>query len=162
MRNEKGFTLVEFLLVMSIFVTLVGIATVNLFNFQRQSQLNATLNVFMADMKDQQMKAMSGDASGESTVEDYGINFDPANFRYILFKGTYSATDAANFAVDVPETVEVTTTFPNSQLIFQKGSGEIPSYSSASARITLRDTANNDQRVLQLNKYGVVTSISYD
>jgi prepilin-type N-terminal cleavage/methylation domain-containing protein len=96
---QKGFTLVEFLLVMAIFAVLAGIATVNLFTFQRQSQLNASLDIFIADLKEQQMKAMSGDAAGESTVENYGINFDSANYRYVLFKGTYSAANAANFAI---------------------------------------------------------------
>jgi prepilin-type N-terminal cleavage/methylation domain-containing protein len=159
---QSGFTLVEFLLVMSIFSVLAAIGTVNLTSFQRQSQLNSSVNVLMADVKAQQIKAMSGDTAGGPTVENYGISFDPTNFRYILFRGTYSAVNAANFAVSVPQTVEVTSTFPNGQLIFQKGSGEISGYASASAIVTLRDTMTSDRRVLQFNKYGVIANISYD
>lgn len=159
---QKGFTLVEFLLVMSIFAVMAGIATVNLFSFQHKSQLNATLNTFTADMKEQQTKAMSGDSGGNTTVENYGINFDPSNHRYVLFRNTYSSSNSANFVVSVPQSLQITTTFPNSQLVFQKGSGEINGYSSSSATITLLDTMNNDQRVLRLNKYGVITSIEYD
>jgi prepilin-type N-terminal cleavage/methylation domain-containing protein len=157
---QRGFTLVEFLLVMSIFAVMTGIATVNLFSFQRESQLNATFNTFVADLKNQQMKAMSGDTGGASTLENYGINLDPSNYQYILFSGTYSAANAANFAVSVPNTVQVTTTFPNSQVIFQKGSGDVSGYTSATSTITLRDTATNEQRVIQLNRYGVITGVT--
>lgn len=158
--SQKGFTLVEFLLVMSIFVVMTGIATVNLFSFQRESQLNATFNTFVADIKNQQTKAMSGDTAGEGVVQNYGIIFDAANFRYILFGGTYSATNSANFAVTIPNTIQISTTLPNSQLIFSRGSGEVSGYSSTSASITLRDTATNDQRIIQLNRYGVITSVT--
>ena len=159
-KNPRGFTLVEFLLVMSIFATLAGIATVNLFGFQNRSQQNSTLNTFTADLKDQQAKAMSGDTTGTGTLDNYGIRLDTANYRYTLFKGTYIATSSANFSVSYPNTLQITSTFPNSQIIFAKGSGELPSYASASATITIRDTMTNVQKVLQLNRYGVISSIN--
>lgn len=159
---QKGFTLVEFLLVMSIFAVLTGIATVNLFSFQRESQLNATFNTFVADLKNQQMKSMSGDTVGGANVENYGITFDPSNYRYILFRGTYSSSNIANFNVAVPNTVQITTTFPNSQVIFLKGSGEVSGYTTSnSATITMQDTSTNDQRVIQLNRFGVITGVTY-
>lgn len=158
--SSRGFTLVEFLLVMSIFAVLAGIATVNLLSFQRQSQLNATVNTFIADLKEQQMKAMSGDTSGEASMENYGVNLDAANFQYILFKGSYSAADTTNFAVAVPRSVNISTTFPNAQISFEKGSGEIVGYASNSATITLQDSSNSDQKVIRLNRYGVITGVN--
>ncbi len=156
LSTQKGFTLIEFMLVMSIFAVLVTLATVNLFSFQHKSQISATVNIFMADLKDQQIKAMAGDTSGEAEVETYGISFDPTNFQYILFKGAYSAADTTNFAVGIPDSIEMTTSAVNSQLIFQKGTGEI----GGATTVTLRDTVNNDQKVIQLNRYGVVTGIN--
>lgn len=158
--SQRGFTLVEFLLVMSIFAVLAGIATVNLLSFQRQSQLNATVDTFVADMKEQQMKAMSGDAGGDPSMENYGINLDAVNYQYILYKGTYSAADTSNFAVSVPRSVNISSTFPNSQINFEKGSGEIVGYASNSATITFQDSSNSDQKVIQLNKYGVITGVN--
>ena len=157
---QKGFTLIEFLLVMSIFSVLAGIATVNLFSFQNKSQLNTVFNTFVADLRDQQAKAMSGDTNGTGVIDNYGIRFDAANFRYTLYKGTYSATDSANFSVSYPNTLQITTTFPSSQVNFAKGSGEVVSYASTSATITLRDTMTNSQKVIQLNRYGVISSIN--
>ncbi len=158
-KEQRGFTLIEFLLVMSIFATLAGIATVSLFRFQNESQLNSTLNTFMADLKDQQAKAMSGDTSGTTTADNYGIQFDSANHRYILYKGTYVATASANFAVSYPNTLTITTASASSSITFTKGSGEVTNYASTSAVITIHDSMNNDQKVLRLNRYGVISSM---
>lgn len=156
LSSPKGFTLIEFMLVMSIFGILVTLATVNLFSFQHKSQISSTINIFMADLKGQQIKAMAGDTSGDPEVENYGINFDPTNFEYILYKGNYSAANTANFAVEFPDSIEMTTSAVNSQLVFEKGTGEI----GGATTVTLRDTVNNDQKVIQLNRYGVVTGIN--
>lgn len=157
---QKGFTLIELILVMSIFAVLAGIATVNLFSFQHKAQLDSTLNMFIADLKGQQTKAMAGYANGEANVENYGINFDSSNYRYVLFKGTYSSSNTANFSVSYPNSIQITTTFPNSQLIFTKGSGELSGYATASATVTLQDTQNNEQKTIQFNRYGVITSVN--
>lgn len=157
---EQGFTLIELMLVMAIFVVLTGIATVNLFSFQHKSQISATLNTFIADMKNQQIKAMAGDTNGDTTVDNYGITFDSGNYQYVLFKGTYSVSNANNFVVSVPNTIQLTTTSANSQIIFAKGSGEVNGLSSGVTTITLRDTVSNEQKVIQLNRYGVITEIN--
>lgn len=156
--SQKGFTVIEIMLVMAIAAVLVGLATVSLFNFQHKANLTATTDTFIADLKDQQTKAMSGATEGQTINNTYGINL--ASNRYILFRGTYSSTASANFTINLPDTVQVTTTFPNSQIIFEKGSGEIYGYASNSASVTFQDRNSSEQKVIQLNKYGVITSIN--
>ncbi len=158
--NQKGFTLVEFLLVMSIFAVLASIATVNLFSFQNKSQLNSTFNTFVADLKDQQAKAMTGDTSGTGVIDNYGIRFDSTNHRYILYKGTYVASASANFAVTYQNTLTITIASASSSITFAKGSGEVTNYASTSAIITVRDSMTNEQKVIRLNRYGVISSIN--
>jgi prepilin-type N-terminal cleavage/methylation domain-containing protein len=151
MKLEKGFTLVEVALVVSLFLILVGIATVNLFQFQHKSQLPATVNSFIADYKEQQIKAMVGDTEGSSAVSNYGIHFDTTS--YTLFRNTYGT---GNFAISLPSSIQVSTTFSNSQVVFQKGTGEL----GGTGTITFLDAANGGQTRLTINKLGVITAIN--
>lgn len=153
---QRGFTVIEIMLVMAIAAVLVGLSTVSLFNFQRKSNLTATANTFIADLKDQQTKAMSGATEGDTANNTYGVNL--TSNSYILFKNTYSSSASTNFTIALPETVQMTTAFPNAQIIFERGSGEISGYTNGSASVTLQDRNSGEQRVIQLNKYGVVTS----
>lgn len=152
--SPKGFTLVEVTLVVSLFFILVGLATVNLFNFQHKSQLDAAVNSFQADYKEQQIKAMVGDTEGTSTSLDYGVHFETTS--YTLFRGTYTQGNSANFVVMLPNTVTIATSFSNAQILFLKGSGEV----SVAGTITLTDTVTAAQKVLTINKYGVITAVN--
>lgn len=155
---QQGFTVIEFLLVAAIFAVLTALTTVNLYKFQHNSQVTTSLNSFIADIKEQQTKAMVGDTEGRTGNSTYGINFSTT--KYILFHGTFSSTDSANFTITLPNTLNVTTTFPNSQLVFAGGTGEIVGYASNSASVTLKDTGTNSQKVIQFNKYGIINSVN--
>jgi hypothetical protein len=62
--------------------------------------------------------------------------------------------------LQILQSLTVTTTFPNSQVIFEKGSGQIVGYASNSATITFFDAGDNNQKVIQLNRYGVITGVN--
>ena len=157
--DQKGFSLIESLLVMACLAILLGLATLNLSNIKHRVSVTEMVDTFLADLKGQQLKAMVGDTEGRTTTDNYGIHFESTT--YTLFHGTtYSATDAANFKTDLTDTNQITTTFPSSQILFLKGSGEVSGYVSSSATITLRDTTNNYQKVITVNRYGVVTGIN--
>lgn len=155
LSSQKGFTLVEFLLVMGIFSVISGIAAVNLGNFQHKSQLGATTNSFLTDLKDQQVKAMVGDGGGTGSESNYGVRLGTTS--YTTYRGSYGTS---NFVVTMPSTVHITIASASSDLVFLKGSGEIPGYASNSAVITLQDTVDNSQKVIRLNRYGVITSVN--
>ena len=148
----KGFTVIEFLLVSGLFIILLSLGTINLASTQHKSQLSSTMDTFTGDMKEQQIKAMVGDGENTNAASDYGVRFGTT--QYTLFRGTYGTS---NFAVSIPNTIQISTTFPNSDLIFTKGSGNVSGYtSSAAATITFRDTAYN---TMLLNRFVVVMSI---
>ncbi len=106
-------------------------------------------------MKEQQIKAMVGDTEGTASVSAYGVHFDTAT--YTLFRNTYGT---GNFVISLPSTIHISSTFPSPQIIFATGSGELTNYVSNSATITFSDTADNSQKVITLNKYGVVTNVN--
>src|SRR5579864_8290274 len=93
----KGFTVVEVILVIFILFILLGLITVNLFKFQNTSQLSSTVSSFLADYKEQQIKAMVGDTQGAGTVSSYGVHFETTS--YTLFRNNYGT---ANFTINLP------------------------------------------------------------
>lgn len=152
---QQGFTLIELMVVMGIFAILMGISTLSLSNIERSSSLKAEVNKMIPDLKEQQVKAMSGDSEGTGAVNDYGVHFETNS--YILFRGTYTAGSADNFEVELGPNIQVSTAFPNAEVIFTRGSGEI---SSGGNTITLTDTTNGNDRTITINALGVVTGVN--
>lgn len=153
--DNKGFTLIELLLTMAIFAVLSGIAAINLGNFQHQSQLSSTVNALIADLRGQQVKSMVGDGEGTGGATNYGIRFSTSS--YTLYRTSYGTS---NYVVNLPGTLHVSIASASSDLVFLKGSGEIPGYSSSSAVITLQDTVDSSTKVIRVNRFGVITSVN--
>jgi prepilin-type N-terminal cleavage/methylation domain-containing protein len=156
--NQKGFTILEVILVMSITAVLIGIAVINLFSAENKTYQNTTAATLATDLKSQQIKAMNGDTEGSDTTSAYGVYFQPT--QYILFRGaTYSPTNPTNFIVKIPDDVNFNNIlFPNSQIIFASGSGEFTNFVNGQNSITIRNIAGIMQKTVTLNRFGVVTS----
>ncbi len=154
----KGFTFIEFLLVIAIFSILTALTTVNLFRFQHKTQLSTIVESFITDVKEQQTKAMAGDTEGRVGTSTYGVNVSSTN--YTLFHGTYSSTETTNFVVNLQGSIRAATTFPNAQIVFDVGTGEIVGYASNSASVTFIDNTTSEQKSILFNKYGVITGVN--
>jgi type II secretory pathway pseudopilin PulG len=154
LSSQKGFTVVELLLTIGIFIVLTSIATVSLGKFERNASLSSEVNTIIPDVKEQQIKAMAGDGEGSGSISDYGIHISSTS--YTLFRGTYVAGSSSNFVVSLPANIQLSTTFPSSELIFTKGSGEVAGPNT----ITLTDMTNSATKTITINKYGAITSIN--
>lgn len=157
---NKGFTLVEMMVTMIVFATLIGIVTINLLTAKHTSSLTGTIDTLVADMHQQQLRAMVGDARGLSANDSYGIHFETST--YTLFHGTtYSASDSANSVVSLGDTLQFNNvTFSGNQIVFTKGSGEVANYASASSTFVVKDTTSTSQKTISVNRLGVVTGIN--
>lgn len=133
MQKTKGFTIIEVLVVLSIFVTLLAIGYVRMVDIERRAPISATVNTFIADLRGQQTKAMSG-------VEQTS---------YILSIASYPTS--AN--------ISISTTFPGSVITFTKGSGDVAGYSSGANTVTITQNLTGEHKTLTINQYGAVTSI---
>jgi prepilin-type N-terminal cleavage/methylation domain-containing protein len=151
----RGFTVIEVILVVAIFSILVGLVTVNLFKFQHTSQLSSSLAGFLADYKEQQIKAMVGDSENTGSVASYGVHLQTSS--YTLFRNSYGT---GNFTLSLPSTLQFTTTFPSSQVIFATGSGALTTFTSGQNTITIKDTVDGSQKVITINRYGVVSAVN--
>lgn len=156
---QKGFTLVETLIILSVFIILIGISTINLLNAKHQSSLSTSVDKFIADLKQQQLKAMVGDTEGSGIISDYGIHFETTS--YTLFRNIYSGT--SDFVVKLPDTIQISTDLSVPYVLFEKGSGIFSNYETPNPNnkntITFRDPVDNSQKEITLNQYGVIVKI---
>jgi type II secretory pathway pseudopilin PulG len=149
LSTPLGFTLAELVVIIGIALTMLALSTIALSRSQQKASLSATVDTFIADLKEQQAKAMVGDTEGSLSISAYGIDFETT--QYTLFRNTYTAGSSSNFVVSLPPTVHAT----SSSITFAKGSGE-----TTAATVTFTDTSTNEQRTVTLNKYGVITAIN--
>lgn len=152
--DQKGFTLVELLVVLTILSILLALTTVNLSRPQTTSSLDGAVNSLVADIKSQQMLAMSGDQGSTTSQQPQGLYLQSGS--YTLFAGsTYSAGDGNNFAINPGQGIALATTFPGTSLIFNKGTGEVNGFVNGSNTITL--SFNGSSKVVTVSRFGAVT-----
>ncbi len=151
---NRGYTLVEMIVVLGILAVLMSLASINLIGVQRKSYLDKSLEILLSDMKHQQAKAMHQQGLDEHT---FGIYFGES--EYVLFQGNaYDAQDPTNFTVPLEgELIFSNVTFANSELIFESGSGEIRDFIEGNSTIIIFESTNSVE--ITLNKFGVVANL---
>lgn len=151
-RHHPGFTLIEIILIMTIFTILTTLASINLIKPQSSSKIDTTAATLIADIKEQQIKSISGDTEGASFPTQFGIYLEPSS--YTLFQGTtYLVSDPNNFEVDLETGILISNNLPSSQLSFSINSGEWENFSSSQNSITIQDSTSN-QKIITINRYG--------
>jgi len=160
MNNKKrqfGFTLVEIVVVLFIMTTFLGLITLNLSSSQKRASISSMTDVLISDLKSQQVKAMVGDTEGRLTADNYGVYLDTSG--YTLYHGTaYSPSDTANFTIELAPQFVFTT--PGKEIRFNRFSGEVNGFSAQDNTITIQDQATGQQKTLQYNRLGVITSLN--
>ena len=156
---SHGFTFVETLAVVSIVLTLLGLASVNLISFQRSANITEAVDTLVADIRNQQTKAMSGETTQGASTGGYGVYFDTN--RYILFSGTtYSAAATTNSVIPLKSPIYADSIlFPNQSLVFLARSGEVSGFVNGSNSIILKEQNGTKSRKISINQYGVITTI---
>jgi len=157
--NTKGFTLIEISVVMAITVILLTLTTISLISFQQNAFVDTTVEQLISDMKYQQMSAMNGAADGESTAQKFGIHFETNS--YTLFHGdSLNVSEPTNFTISLESAMSFAdVTFPQDEIIFEKGSGEINGFVDGQNTIIIQDSSNTNQVTITINKLGVITQI---
>lgn len=150
---SKGFSFVEIVIIMGIMTLLIMIASFNFFPIKQKTSLSTTVQSLITDIKQQQLKAMSG----ESTQ---GIYFDPDQNNYIVFKGaTYLESDPSNFNIPLgDQIITFSVDFSGRQILFAPVSGEISNFLPGN-KIVLQNTVSNEEKSIFFNKYGTVISV---
>jgi len=159
MKKNKGFTLLEIVLVVSIILILFGVVSINLSRSQRITSLSGNLQTLISDLKAQQIKAMSGATDGRAIADNYGIYFSAT--KYTLFHGfVYNPTDPSNYDVSLDDNINFSSIgFKNNTLVFLQETGEVSTYSAIANTITIKNIAGTEQKTMTINNYGVISNI---
>lgn len=153
--NNTGFTLIELILIMGLFAILAALATVNLLRPQNKASIDTAVTTLVADLKEQQIKAMAGDSEGQGTAFAYGVYFEPQ--KYTLFRGSsYSGPDPAYFVIDLGGKVTLSSTLPLSQVVFSRRSGGVANFVAGSNTITITQNSSGQQKTITINRFGVI------
>lgn len=157
MNSKSGFTLVEVLIVMGIILILFSITSLNLSNTVPKSSLNDAVQLLVANIKQQQLSALTGNTEGQTNSSSYGIYFTSG--KYTLFRGnSYNANDTSNYDVSLND---INTSFSGtgSVIVFNKGSGEINNFLPTGNTIILTQINIQQSKNITINKYGIIESI---
>ncbi len=151
-----GFTVLELMLTLSILGVLFALTVVNLTNLIPKANTRAAAEVLVADLREQQMKAMSGYEAVSGGATDYGIYFETD--KYTLFTGSsFVEGHQENYIVPLQAGLEFdTTNLPLSRIVFQKGSGDVVNYSDTYHSIRIRNVVMPELRTITFNKLGVI------
>lgn len=154
--QSHGFTLVELLVVIGIIATLFGLVTVSLLRTQHGASVSAATDGLVSDLRVQQTKAMMGTKDTNGNENSYGIHV--SSNSYILFQGITDPGDSSDFTVS-PSAITFTTNLPNNIIVLAERSGEFSNYASGPYTITVKNMYGTEQKVITINRYGVVTNV---
>lgn len=157
--SRAGFTLVEMIIIMALFLILIQISSVSLLNFQRSVSLRSNVNVLIADIRQQQLRALAGDTTATGTSQPFGVYFEQD--QYTLFTGSfYDPSSPTNFVVRFDQGVIMGgTSFAGSSLVFAPVSGEVAS-PGINDYVTLTNQSDGRSTTIRFNALGVPTESS--
>jgi len=152
---KKGFTLVELILVITILGLIIVFSSVVFSNQQSQISLESSILEVNSAIRESQNKSISQsqDTSGD---ENFGIYFTGSS--YTVFKGnSYSAGNSTNFTRNFGSGIHLATiNLPSSQLVFDRITGRLTTYSQAQSSIVF-STFDNVTKTVTINPYGAIT-----
>ena len=94
--NKKGFTFIEVMLTVSLFILLASVGTGAYFKYYAFSLINSDVNESMTFVKQARFRALKNPDNS-----DYGIHLDPVCKCLITFKNTYSAGNPENITMEL-------------------------------------------------------------
>ncbi len=158
-KCQQGLTLVELLVVFGIITLLFSIGVVSIMNIKVITSNNTSTNVIVSDLKNQQIKAMTGDTEGRGIPDNYGVKI--LSNKYVLFHGlAYNSSDTANFQVPIDNGFTLSSTFPNATIVYASGSGELLGFVANQNAIKITNSSSGQSKTIHLNKYGTITDIN--
>jgi prepilin-type N-terminal cleavage/methylation domain-containing protein len=152
-NNQRGFTLVELLVVLGIASILFVLSTINLGKVNQSASVTSLEDSISNDLKSQQILAMSGGIGSTTSQQPQGIHIQSSS--YVLYAGSvYNSSDSNNFTVSVSP-ANLTTTFPSSNVLFNKGDGSVSAFTSGSNTITIN--GNSTSKTITIGRFGALT-----
>jgi len=157
LRSNSGVTLIEMIVTIGILSTLLAIGLLSVTNLPANTTINTDITLLISDIKNQQIKAMVGDTGGRDEPDNYGIKI--YNDRYVLFNGyEFDENSPDNQEIPISSVEQLSTTFPDTSIIFASASGEIINFVDGQNSVSVINTQSSQSKTVELNKYGTIIS----
>jgi len=151
-QKSNGFTLIEILLVISLFAIASSILLLNITRPKGIADIQSTENLIYATIKEAQSLAMAGPTGG------YGVHFEQD--RFILFEGaTYSSGNSNNLetTLNTNLTIESISLPGGNDIVFSQISGEVQGLSlGQSGSFLLRESNTSVTKAFTVTSLGAV------
>lgn len=156
--TERGFTFVELVIIIGIFLTLLGIALIGTSQLPTRASLSSLVVSLETDIKSQQLKAMVRDRQSAAQTTSYGIYFSSSS--YTLFQGdSYNPASTSNITVPLDSSITFSAiNLPSNTVVFSIGNGEVSNFDQARNTFTMRNNNTNEQKTLTINRRGTIIS----
>jgi len=145
-NREKGFSLIELLIVIGIFIVLAGLTMPVFLNLYQKRDLNSETRKVLANIQEVRSKAMTENL-------DYGVKFETNS--YSTFRGNsfgegediiqYIISDNLSFSL-----IEI----PNGEVVFRAVNGEIIDFSIDDNSVVISNSS--EIKTIQFNRLGVI------
>lgn len=157
--NQKGFSLIEIVVIIAIMSVFFVLLSINLIGAKPKASLETSITTFASDIKQQQIKAMTG-ATASGAASAFGI-YVQIN-RYTLFNGSsYIPASPSNFIVNLDDYIQFSSiNLPSSSIVFTRESGEVAGFSAGSNTLTIKNTLDATEKTITINRYGVITNVN--
>lgn len=154
--KNKGFSLIETLLVVSLMAILFGLGTIVYSSVIGRDQLGAEAQKLSALIFEARTKTINGFSLGTVTAFNFGIYFGD-NF-YVLFPGlTYNPNETRNQRFSLsPGVIFKTVAFTDRVLIFEKINGQVGNFDPEKNYVVLSDSKSNREKRISISRLGVV------
>jgi len=149
-RGLYGFSFIEVILTMSLFLILAGVGIGAYFKYYNFSLLTMDINKTMSFIKETRFRAQKN-----ATGSDYGVHLNSATRTFIRFEGSYSISNPSNISMpleqlDILSTSLQPTPGTTKEIIFENQTGK----TSNSGSFTIGTT--DYQKTFTINPQGVV------
>lgn len=155
--NTKGFTIMEVIVVMSIFALIVALPMAFYWGIGRQDALAATTRNVVAAMHEAQTTTISGRSVDAQQPSSYGMHFEST--YYDTFSGSsYSSTDPTNERTTLPSGITFSQiNLPNSEVIFTRVTGQVLGFDRTKNSLTILESNTGTVKHVTISKVGSIT-----
>lgn len=144
-----------------LFAIILAGSWVSYLNFQRSNSLDSFSSQVLSTIYQAQNQAMSRmctqNCDSADSGENFGVYFDVPNNKIILHRGiTYNPGDEYNIDIDFANNLSLSENIQNSDLVFEKATGDVRNFSSDDNTFTLTENTSGETRNFTINRLGVI------
>jgi len=154
---NRGFSLLELLIIIAVVSLLAAGVGVSLVNYQRTAALDSSAKEIVGNLRFAQSKAITGeDGNADGASDTWGVRFaNGANDTYRIFYGSPYNVNNAKEEIYLPSSVSFNAPSEGNTLdvIFAKTSG-----TASAATITVSSADGSETRTVTVNAAGRISS----